>query len=855
MYIDLSGAWRLRPEFLDVTIDRFNEVLSREKGPFSMIPGPVLKFPSKTGFLTANVPCDVQIPLIEAGLLNEPFIGTGTDDCLWIKDYAWWFIREFTVDSDLFDHEAVRLCIGVLDVKADLILNGRPLPSHRNAFRPYEQDVKPFLKAGTNQLIIRLTCGLEDHYPYDTVSSYFGNGILEQKIYLRKPIFTLGWDWCKPVPTCGIGRYIGLLGLCGVRVRNWYAETKAIQEDGSARLKFHFELEKAELIASADALLTYDLYLDDQLVHHQEKTLYLAGGLNFVEDTCVIPEARLWWPNGYGDQPLYTVRINVSSCGQSNPFPDQLLGIRTLIVDQSPFPDGTRRFCIVVNGVRIFCKGGNWVPADSIYLRISDEKYKALIEEAKEQHFNMLRVWGGGQYEPDVFYDACSRNGILVMHDFMYACAYYPDHLDWFRHEAALEADYQTKRLAHHACMAIWSGNNEIHESYTDWFPQEVRPDYLFGTKIFNYIQPDIVNKNCPHIHYMPSSPYYGERANSLEAGDTHAWTFFERDPKTRFRFYYELEAFDRFAEKVRFSSEYGFHGALMPSSVLRYHAGSPLSFFGKIWIHHGEHPSKRERILKAIDRHLTDAAALDEWGYLLYSGLVQGILYDELATALRFRPHCSGNLIWMYNDCWPETGWSTVDYYLTRKISFYFLKRAYEPQKLMIRVLDGRLRIAAVNETEKPMRMPCAYGFMTFEGQKEAVHETVIDVPPHSRMDFSPEVVPAGKDDGFYFIYPIEPCSVRPAVSLRGYYRSFLFPESHVRRKASKQEGPDCLLTIESDVFTPFVQICCADDRTHMEDNYFFMLPGESRTVRVYQCSEIPEVRAIPVQAETSGP
>lgn len=256
--------------------------------------------------------------------------------------------------------------------------------------------------------------------------------------------------------------------------------------------------------------------------------------------------------------------------------------------------DGTRKFDFVVNGHKIFMKGGNWVPADSLYLRVPEEKYKNLVREAAACGSNMLRVWGGGLYEPDCFYDACSENGILIMQDFMYACGFYPDHLPWFMHEAALEADYQTKRLAHQACMAVWTGNNEIHESYTDWYGKSgMQPEKLNGAEIFNYLLPETMNKNCPSIPYMPSSPFFGSKANDLLAGDCHIWSWTRSDRPTGFKYFYELEAMDRIAEKVRFSSEYGFYGTLRKSSVQRFHAGEAIDRQGHVWKYHGEHDSK----------------------------------------------------------------------------------------------------------------------------------------------------------------------------------------------------------------------------------------------------------------------
>ena len=283
--------------------------------------------------------------------------------------------------------------------------------------------------------------------------------------------------------------------------------------------------------------------------------------------------------------------------------------------------------------------------------------------------------------------------------------------------------------------MLFRSGNNEISESITDWFPEPIAPDRFYGEKIFNYIQPSAVHQNSPRIPYMPSSPYFGGKANQVDDGDVHAWTYLGRDPKTKFKFSYELEAFDRMP--ARFSSEYGFFGAQMESTVQRYHDGEEVVRGGEIWKHHGEFDRKRNGIDGAINRHLTDFSKLDMQGYLLYSGIMQGCLYSEMAEAMRQKPYGAGDLIWMYNDCWPETGWTVIDYYLTRKVSFYFLKRAFDTRKLIVRSREGGAVVTVINETPETVSAEIRYGYMKFTGEKACTGSKILQVPAHSWQQF----------------------------------------------------------------------------------------------------------------------
>ena len=841
--LDLAGAWKLRGEFLDVGPQQVQEVLERPEGEFQVLQGKIPNvFPLRKGFLKAQVPCDVITPLVENGVIEEPFLKDNTEKCLWIRDLSWWFIKEFEVPEELLREDVVQLYVEMLDFKADLMINGRPAGRHTNAFCPFREDVKRFLKPGKNTLVIRLTSGMEDHYPKDSVSFYCASSfaICDQRVYTRKPQFTYGWDWCKPVPTCGIGRGIRLEAFSGARVVSSRMDTYSTGKE--AEVEFFFEVEKTGMTASAEVTVEYELLLEGKEVHRGRLERLMVGGLNYVQERAKIKGAKLWWPNGYGEQNLYELRARCLCEGHVIEDRPKKVGVRTVEIDHSKREDGTRNFFFRVNGVRIFCKGGNWVPTDSVYLRTPESTYRTLVEEAKAANFTMLRMWGGGTYEPDCFYELCSENGILLMHDFMYACAFYPDHDPAFLYEAEREADYQTKRLAHYPCMAVWTGNNEISESYTDWFPDPIGPARFYGEKIFNYIQPQAVRRNSPLIAYMPSSPYFGNpRANQVDDGDVHAWTYLGRDPGTKFKFRYELEAFDRMP--ARFSSEYGFHGALMESSVKRYLDGEEMDMAQKVWRHHGEQTGKHESICEAIDRHLVNSAGLDAAGYLRYSGVLQGCMYAEMAEAMRKKPYGAGDLIWMYNDCWPETGWTIIDYYLVRKISFYFLKRAFAPRKLIVRKTETGAQVTVINETPEDLDLTISYGYMDFAGNASQTGEKTLKAAAHSWQQFSFEAQ-GDLEKGFFFASALEK-GFETADSLRAYYRDYVFPDpaGSLKLEKAEQEGQDLLVTVSAGCYVPVAYLKPGNDRVHLSDNYFKLYPGEKKTVRLENCREVPEL------------
>jgi beta-mannosidase len=863
----LAGTWKLRPEFIDVGPEQHAMVTSRPEGKLEIAnidPMRQKPFPLRAGYVDAPVPCDVITALMGAGIIEDPVEKDNTLHVQWLENLSWWFFRDFEVSKDLYAHEQVRLHIEMLDFKAHIIINNVVAFTHTNTFVAFDEDIKWYLKEGKNRITIRLTGGLEDNYEMpDSMSYYSVNGNHNQRTHMRKPAYTYGWDWCRAVPTCGIGRSIYLEGLSGARLTLFRADTLKLEE-GQAKLGINFEIDNLSVVSSDETILKYSLLYDGKPVYEAVKDLYTMGGFNTFQEEITLKDPKLWWPNGYGDANLYTVKASVECRGAVNPMDEAIFGIRTITWDHSKRADGTRNFFCMVNGVKVYCKGGNWVPTDSVYMRTTDEKYKLIVDEAKNQHFTMLRMWGGGVYEPEVFYNQCSKDGIMLMHDFMYACAYYPDYDPAFLYEAEREAQYQTKRLANQPCIAIWTGNNEIHESYSNWFTPETDPPYYFGYKIFNYIQPKAVHDHTPLTAYMPSSPFGGKKANDPYAGDCHAWALMRElsNPEKKvlsmeeaFKQKPNLYIFDELAKHVRFSSEYGFHGPLVRSSVERYHAGEPVSKDSKSWANHEGFPGaptffrKDLTISEGASFNLVPVEMMEDVdGYLLYGGINHGIQYREMMEALRRADQWSGGLIWMYNDAWPETGWTTVDYYGTRKIAFYFLKRAFSPKKIILRVFDGKGSLIAINESPKALSVNLEYGYMSFDGKKSGVKTEKLELGKHSRKEFPAFEAQGNLDTGFYYAIVSGDPDFEPATSLRGHYRSYSFAPFKAAIVSGKQEGKDYLVTLKAETYVPVVQLICEDDRTQLSDNFFELIPGVEKTVRICNSGKAPGVKLVEI-------
>ncbi len=890
--LNLAGKWKMRAEYKNIDVANAERIRHidrnvRERIQIKTVGDRRKKkvWLSENGFFDAVLPGDVTDILVQQGVIKEPLEGEPHFEESIIPDVAFWFYRSFEVSKDLLQKDDITLFLEMVDYHADILINGIPCIHHETVYRPVCTDIKEYLKEGENEIAIRLTDGSEESHPMSRQSWFTAMDYCDSdtRFYLRKPQFVYGWDWCPPVPTCGIGGRMEINGRSGAYVNTYQLRTLEAHKDGSGSALLCLEIQKTIEEAAEDALLSVRIRSreDGTILFEQTEEIYLAGGKNYHEIAFPFTRANYWWPNGCGKPSLYEVHIKISCRGYQTEFCDKYAGLRKIFIDQSRIDEDSRHFDVLVNGEKVFCRGGNWVPPDSLYLRTPVSKNKALIEEAASCNFNMFRIWGGGLYETDAFYQLCVENGIMVFHDFMYGCAFYPDD-DAFCQEAREEANYQTKRLAHFPCMAIWSGGNEIHESLTDWFDQN--PPRFWGKRIHNEILPEVVHQNTPFLFYMPSSPYFGcptkrvmegrypdvssepntgKYANSALAGDTHAWNFLRRDQINRFRYSFEPEAFDRFP--ARFSSEFGIHGPLMPGSMRRalgLKENEPFSFDSLAWKHHGEQSWKREYILDMIHNHAMPSKGLTPDEYLFCGGIVQGMIYQEMAEAVRCKDYGSGMLIWMYDDCWPETGWSVIDYYLTRKYSFYFLKRAFAPKKLLIRKKNGCVQVLALNESAEPAELHLLIGRYRLSKDiptNERVLEEkqcVAHVAAHGRWDMTMDV--SSDSESFWFVQCKNDSRFESAISLRADWREHDFETSKVSGQhegnsgdraidvSSKRNGDNLIIEIKSQCFIPMVVLQCQDEATKLSDNCFSLLPGEIKRVTAYHADQMPQICSV---------
>ena len=562
-------------------------LLSVEKDQWAYVHG------LEDGWYHCSLPADVRMPLIAAGVIKDPVLADYCRESEWIEKRAWWFEHTFDSSDVDLEEDIIELILEGLDSRSDIFINGQYIGSHYSVHYPFVYDIKDKIRDGGNVITVRVSSGLEAvsdqdlselNYAVcletDNGGKYRGDA---RRAFVRRPQYTVGWDWGPKVITCGITGGARLEGHKKIAVREVSLHTEEAGEQ--AKLKLMLNVENLGFISSRDGTYKVRISYKGKTVFEQlYKDRLFTSGYNYFEEEILIPDAKLWWPNGYGSQPLYDVEVEAACEDVTEKYPAFRIGIRKLELNTDVLKGKDRKFQFVINGKPIYCKGGNWIPNDFIYARVTDEKYRVLIDEAAEANFNMLRIWGGGLYERDLFYDLCDEKGILIWHDFMFACSTYPDHHQWFREEMRREFDYQTKRLRSHCSLGLFCGTNEVHWLFNSTdnpkWGIEFTYEHQYGMYIANILSKEIMHANCPYIPYWNSSPYGGELPNDDTVGDIHHWQQAYMSKKMEER----IEAKDYDKIKAKFVSEYGYVGPCCMETILEYMDGQPIDRTSEVW-------------------------------------------------------------------------------------------------------------------------------------------------------------------------------------------------------------------------------------------------------------------------------
>jgi beta-mannosidase len=825
--ISLNGMWELRDEVLSTPLT--------EAGRIAVEP---------EGWIAQPVPGDIHQGLVAAERIQPPLLGLNSRDCDWTEARSWWFRRTFEVQTSWLEADVCELEMQGLDANAEVFLNGVYLGSHANAFRPFALDVKPWLQPGENMLLVRLSAGVEtvselevDHCNGVRASTEAANGRPERgeprRIFARKPQYSWGWDWSPRLATTAIG---GNVTLRVMRTATLHDVTlHPVQMGESVMVTATVTVDQFHYYKTLPGWVSVALTDAEGRTFSASAQVLLRSGFTHVDLQIPISDPLLWWPNGMGDPHRYEVTAELVMGEERVTYPSFMYGLRFLALES------VDDFAVIINGRKVFAKGANWIPADAVYAGVTAERYETLVREARDANFNMLRVWGGGLYEPEAFYEACDRYGIMLWHDFMFACAPYPDDLPAFRAEVEREADYQTRRLRRHACLTIWCGSNENTWGFRDWWHE--RTDG--GAFLYNYLLPEVVHRNCPEIPYWTSSPYGGEAPNDAATGDQHYWGQATMNPDMEVRI--TPETYD--ACDARFVSEFGYIGAPVKETVLTYLDGALFDRHGEVWQHHNN-TFEKNTVDAGIRRHYVDPDTLSPDDYLLYTGLVQGLMYSYALDSMRARANCHGSLFWMFADCWGEVGWTIVDGYLRRKPSWYFVRRAYAPVRVILRPAgEDRIRAIVANDTPQLAAFDLEVGYISLDGATQEMETMAVQVPALARAEVA--VFARGDHDPTQGLWVARPRERRGTVlpsAATTYFRACNYRELAVPRATLKSrvvevrtgaEGGDssgdtvCVIRVQTDVYAHAVHFVLPVG-ARPEDTYFDLLPGEAREIAI---------------------
>lgn len=636
----------------------------------------------------ATVPGSVHTDLLTLGHIEDPYYRDHENNVQWVENEAWEYRTEFQVEKDLYQNERLEMVFKGLDTYASVYLNGELILEADNMFRSWRVNVKPVINEGLNKLHILFRSPVKAvQEKWEKLGYELPGG---PKVLTRKPGYHYGWDWGPKLTTSGIWRPILLEAWGTIRLNEFRLRQKRLDHD-TAYLEADIEYERASFSAQHMELVIEAEGFKEPLARYPIEGI--DTGKKNISLSFEIPDPKLWWTNGLGEAHLYRVTTSIKKGGSIMDSLTRQLGLRTIELIREPDEHG-ESFYFKLNGIPVFMKGANYIPQDNFLARVTPDRYEKLIHDAKTANMNMLRVWGGGFYENDIFYDLCNEAGILVWQDFMFACALYPGD-DAFLENVAQEAIENIKRLRHHACIALWCGNNEINEAWHNWgwqksFTPEQR-ETVWGhyQKIFHEILPQAVQTYDGSRSYWPSSPSFGRAdPRSLTQGNAHYWGV-----------WHDAEPFSRFTQKVpRFMSEYGFQSFPPEKTVKKFALPRDRDIGSIVMKTHQKHPRGNELIRTYMER---DYRFPDNFKHFLY--LSQVLQAEGMRIGIeahrRAMPYCMGTLYWQLNDCWPAVSWSGIDYFGNWKALHYFSRKAYKDLLLSPVQKGDRLEIYGVSD------------------------------------------------------------------------------------------------------------------------------------------------------------
>ncbi len=777
-------------------------------------------------WLPATVPGTVHTDLLAAGKIPDPFYRMNEWEVQWVDAERWIYRREFAVGAEFLSNEDVHLVAEGLDTFATITINGKSVGKSADMFVEHRFKVKRFLKVGTNVLEVTFESPtdraqqLEDKYGALQVSHE------PRRVYARKAQYSFGWDWGPRLTTSGIWRPIFLEGFNSCRIKSVFARTTRITKR-SADVLVDVEVDRSK---GKPVRLTVEIK-GEGFEHRQSFDLRKSKKSINIK----IPNPHLWWPNGYGSQSMYDVHVSAEVDGIPCDTNTCSFGVRTIRLVQEKDKQG-RSFIFEINGERIYCKGADWIPSDNFLPRISPLTYERLLTMARDANMNMVRVWGGGIYEEEVFYSLCDRLGLMVWQDFMFACGEYPQQ-SWFLDQVKDEADKAVTRLRNHPSIVLWCGNNECEWIFCQKNPGK-KPEDMNGATIFRDILPSVCQQVDGSRPYWRSSPFGTGFPNNESDGNHHQWVMWG--------LWIDYPEYER--DNARFVTEFGFQAPAYSRTMAPVTLPSDLHPQSKVMEHHNKLPEGTERLYRFQASHY--AVAVDYEDFVYKGQLVQAEALKTASEHWRRRKFkTAGSMFWQLNDCWPVTSWAVIDSALRPKAAYFYAKKFYAPVLVSFRRSATTIEVWGTNDLLTPFRGELVITLQSFGGVEVWSSTKQVIIGDNSSKILMQ--IPKSKSDNVdcsQHYFHVRLMVDRNTVSENRFFLSepkHMVPQRSVPTfDLTKLDNQHYLIALHSKSLAKNVRIGFEDEDVQLDDNYFDVDPGITKSTTIRTSSPLESIQ-----------
>jgi beta-mannosidase len=803
--LDLNGSWEFK------AVDAYSMLPPEHQRVMQWMP--------------ATVPGTVHTDLMENKVVPDPFFGTNENDVQWVEGIQWLYRRSFNLPASLRDNESVQLRADGLDTYALIRVNGKEVGRTSNMFVGHSLDLKAVLRAGENSIEILFDSPAVRSKQMARKHGQLRVALQPHRVYVRKAQYSFSWDWGPKLTTSGIWRPI------------------AIEASSHGYLSDPFV--KVASLSARQSVVTVSAELKGRLRAGSKLCLVVEGGEWKTEQTVAargakatirirIPNPRLWWPNGHGEQSMYTAHLSLLHGDETVHKLHVPFALRTVRLLQETDAEG-KSFIVVVNGRKIFCKGADWIPADSFLPRIPASRYEVLLRMGRDANMNMIRVWGGGIYESDTFYDLCDRLGLMVWQDFMFACGEYPQD-ERFLKGVRAESEQAIKRLRNHPSIVLWCGNNECEWLFCVENPGK-HPDEMTGARIFRDLLPQACKDHDGTRPYWRSSPFGSGFPNDESNGNHHQWLVWS--------FWKDFREYEK--DNARFVTEFGFQAPANVKTMESCTAPEDRHPQSRVVEHHNKQVGGPERLMRFMAAHYRL-----ETDFARFTYLAQLVQAEALKCAVehwrRRKYRTAGAIFWQLNDCWPAASWAVIDSALRPKAAYFYAKRFFAPVLVSFREVAAGIGTWVTNDRPSPFQGVLTVSRQSFDGKVQWTEEVSVHVPADSSRRLAlvnRERLASLRPESEYLLAVLKIDGEVEAESRHFFTepKFMLLPDPGLKAEIREEENGLFVVSTYAVNFVKNLRLEISGEDAAFEDNYVDIDAGASKHIRFRSSTSLKEL------------